>query len=71
MPPSCVRVDSVEEWKSNVEKRELPLNSLSGSDVAVLDSLSSAWRPLYTFSSFPHRSWTHFFFFSADTKLTL
>lgn len=52
MPPSCVRVDSVEEWKSNVEKRKLPLNSLSGSDVAVLDSLISLATSLH-FCFFP------------------
>lgn len=49
MPPSCVRVDSVEEWKSNLEKRELPLNSLSGSDVADLVSLISLATSLHFF----------------------
>lgn len=70
MPPSCVRVNSVEEWKSNVEKRKLPLNSLSGSDVAVLDSLISLATSLHFFLlslSFLDA----FLFFSADTKLTL
>lgn len=54
MPPSCVRVDSVEEWKSNV---------------AVLDSLISLATSLHFcfFPPFPIILGRIFFFFSLQT----